>query len=166
MPARPVADTTSPSAIVSPRLRTSALRPSKIAKAVCPRAWMEPKPCIVLGESIRTSWKNRGTKGDAILNATAVPVKNRRRVTSGKDFGTSSLYARASFGDDGCVRIQNRTTVDIVNNPKDRRKIPRIEIQVRRRPPTAGENTKPRGAEAQTTPKLDPVLFLSLAPAM
>src|SRR5947199_9548188 len=133
---------------------------------MCTRAWMDPRACIVLGESIRTSWKNSGTKGVAILNATAVPVKNRRRVTSGKDFGTAGLYARASFGDDGCVRIQDRTTVDIVNNPNDRRKIPRIEIQVRRRPPTAGENTKPRSAEAQTTPKLDPVLFLSLAPAM
>jgi len=53
-----------------------------------------------------------------------------------------------------------------VNNAKERRKIPRIETQARRRPPIAGENTKPRGAEAQTTPKLEPVLFLSLAPAM
>src|SRR5438046_10240987 len=117
---------------------------------------METRSSMVLGEMMRTSWKNRGTKGDAILNATEVPVRNRRRVASGKDFGTSSLYARACFGDDGCVRIQNRTTVDIVNNPKGSRKIPRIESQVRRRPPTAGANRRRRGADTQTTAKLAP----------
>ena len=56
--------------------------------------------------------------------------------------------------------------VETVNRTKDRRKISRIEIQFRSQPPTAGEKTNPNGNEAQTIPKLEPVLFLSVAPAM
>lgn len=56
---------------------------------------------MVPGARLRTSWKNNGKNGEAMLKAMAAPVKTRRRVASGIDRGISSLDCLASLFDGG-----------------------------------------------------------------